>query len=136
MNSVASLARTAASTAWIVAWLVRSSPSLKTTSTRRPGCFDSCCTPRMITSYSAVPPQAESRSIARTRSGTLVSRLASVNMLSLNAVTVTWSFGPSAARNFFTAFFSCGIACVMLSLTSMATTISSGEPSDEKCSMV
>jgi hypothetical protein len=50
MNKVASLARTACSTAWMVEWLVRSSPSLNTTSTRRPGCFDSCWTPRMITS--------------------------------------------------------------------------------------
>jgi hypothetical protein len=100
------------------------------------GDFDSCCTPRMITSYSAVPPHAVSRSTARVRCCALVSRLVSVNMLSLNAASVTWSFGPSAARNFFTAFFNCGIDRVMLSLTSIATTISSGEPSAEKCSMV
>ena len=47
-------------------------------------------------------------------------------MLSLKAMSVTWSVGRSAPRNVFTAAFSVGIALVMLSLTSTATTSSSG----------
>ena len=55
----------------------------------RPGCFDSCCSPRTMTSFNAVPPQGASLSTARSRCSGVLSRRVSVNMLSLNAVNVT-----------------------------------------------
>ena len=57
----------------------------------------------------------------------------SVKMLSLKPSSVTRSCFGTSARNSFTAFFSFGIAGVMLPEMSMATTISSGTSSDVKC---
>src|SRR5438105_326326 len=49
--------------------------------------------PRRITSYSAVDPQAASRSTALTRSAGSVALRAAVSTLSLNASSATWCCG-------------------------------------------
>ena len=123
---MASLVSSRVSTRLSVATEFWSSPSLNTTSDRRPGCLPTVLSAVSIASYSAVPPHGASRSTARRRSAGSVARRASVKMLSLNASKVTWSAGRRAARNVRTAAFSVGIASVMLWLTSTATTISSG----------